>query len=53
MATKTSNGTGHTISGTVMGCTNGVVYGTGHTLSGNIAYVPAWKLFAKAHGILP
>ena len=30
-------GTGHTVSGTVSGCSNGVIYGTGHTVSGTVS----------------
>jgi hypothetical protein len=30
-------GTGHTLSGTISGCSYGVIYGTGHTLSGTIS----------------
>ena len=35
------SGTGHTISGTVTGCSYGVIYGTGHTISGRIGYTAA------------
>jgi len=30
-------GTGHTVSGTVSGCSNGVYYGTSHTVSGTVS----------------
>jgi len=30
-------GTGHTISGTISGCSSGIAYGTGHTISGTIS----------------
>ena len=30
-------GSGHTISGTVSGCSNGVIYGSGHTISGTVS----------------
>ena len=34
--TGVNSGTGHTVSGTVMGCTIGVNSGTGHTVSGTV-----------------
>ena len=30
-------GSGHTISGSVSGCTSGVIYGSGHTISGSVS----------------
>ena len=45
------DGTGHTISGTVSGCTYGVNYGTGHTISGTVSGCTYGVSYGTGHTI--
>jgi hypothetical protein len=42
-------GSGHTISGTVSGCNNGVYYGSGHTISGTVSGCKWSQLRLRSH----
>jgi hypothetical protein len=46
-----SSGTGHTVSGTVSGCTIGIYSGTGHTVSGTVSGCSTGINFGTGHTV--
>ena len=44
-------GSGHTISGSVSGCTSGIIYGSGHTISGSVSGCNSGIIYGSGYTI--